>query len=303
MTLSKKEKRIAKLDGRTVKSFRAIHAYKFYFFHPKVFPSIIRFAWCVLKDFFALQFNQKFSFKKIPVINVDHPLDSKIPFNPAKIKTYLDFINFWIRPFALLTDRIGVHRTAPLLKKWVDLIHQEYYEASRMYRYRLSTTERPKYHRGLFSVIHSLDPHLCCVPSLHIAILALFYAYMKNIFKDETFTEKERFLWTTETYNYAIEIAESVLYVKQHSVNCIPAALYMVTRLYPDMFTPTDATNFINDMFLSATDIDFKDASAIREHISFSYECFLLEGCITNDWRDPVKKWINSYSFANSEQK
>jgi len=296
MRMTKQEKRRAKTAGRTIKSYNALLAYAHYFFHPSVLPPLIHFAWIVLKDFFLLQFDRVIGFTKTKILHVDNPLDEKIPFDTTKVEVYLDFINYWVRPFVLLTDRIGTYRTARLLGKWLKLIAIEYHEASRMYRFRMSTTKRPEYTQGMFSVLHALDPHLLCVPSLHVAILSLFYAYFRDILKDKTFTDKERFNWTTEVYNHAIEIAESVLYVKQHSINCVAAALYMVSRLWPDTFTPTDATNFINDMFLSATDISQKDCAEIREYIAFNYECFLLEGCISSDWRDPIKKWLVNYS-------
>lgn len=295
MRMTSQEKRQAKTAGKSIRSCNALLAYAHYFFHPAVFPQLMRFLFIVLKDFFVLQFDRALGLTKTKILKVDNPLDEKVPFDSSKIEIYLDFINYWLRPFVLLTDRIGTYKTARLLGKWFNLIGTEYHEASKMYRFRMSTTERPQLNKGLFGVVHALDPHLCCVPSLHIAILSLFYAYMRNILKDECFTDNERFNWTTEVYNHAIEIAESVLYVKQHSVNCIAAALYMVSRLWPDTFTPTDATNFINDMFLSATDISQKDCAEIREYISFNYECFLLEGCISMDWRDPIKKWIMNY--------
>ena len=52
----------------------------------------------VLEDFFWLQFAVKWGFKKLPVVDVDHPLDDEVPFAPDKVGAYLDFVAYWIRP-------------------------------------------------------------------------------------------------------------------------------------------------------------------------------------------------------------
>ena len=89
--------------------------------------------------------------------------------------------------------------------------------------------------------------------------------------------------------------------MKQHSVNCVASALYMITKCFPDIFTPNDATNFINDMFLTAETISQEDCMVIKEYISFLYERFLLEGYAADDWREPVIRWISTYN--SSEEK
>ena len=118
-------------------------------------------------------------------------------------------------------------------------------------------------------------------------------------FKELGFSDAECFKKNTELYNHSIEIAESVLYVKQHSVNCVPAALYMTTKLFPQLFTPNDAVNFINDMFLTSNDIKKEDLSEIKDYISFMYERFLLEGYSADDWKESVYRWITSYEIDN----
>ena len=46
---------------------------------------MIKYLVTVMRDFFFLQFAVKFGFKKIPVLNVDHPLDNAVPFTPEKV--------------------------------------------------------------------------------------------------------------------------------------------------------------------------------------------------------------------------
>lgn len=254
------------------------------------------FLWSVFRNFFLTQFLQKWGWIKLPVVHADHPLDKKIPWTPSKVLDYMEFVQFFLRPNTMLIKRYGIKKAAPICNEWFRLLAKAYSQAGKMYRVTLSTTERPvcKDNRH-FKTIQKWDPHLLCVPSLHIAIVILVFSYFKKAFKNLGFDEDELFRKNTELYNTAIKIAESVLYIKQHSVNCIPAAIYMVTKVYPDLWTPNDSVNFINDMFLTAKDISAADCAKIKEHILFMYERFLLEGYSSDDWRGPVIRWITTY--------
>jgi hypothetical protein len=115
------------------------------------------------------------------------------------------------------------------------------------------------------------------------------------IFKREGFSTQDSDAWGSQLYARAVEIAETVLYVKQHSVNCIPAALYMMTRITPELFTIEDGVDFINSLFRSAEDISQEDKNAIREHIQFMFERLVLEGTTESDWVSPVEHWLKDY--------
>lgn len=115
------------------------------------------------------------------------------------------------------------------------------------------------------------------------------------LFKRESFTQQESEQWNSELYAQAVAIGETVLYVKQHSVNCIPAALYMLTKITPELFTPQMAVNFINDLFKNSTDITDADKKEINSYIQFMFERLLLEGALEDDWRTPVIRWLDSY--------
>ncbi len=297
---SREAKRIAKVSGRPLASFKVAKCYMNIPFRFTTIPVVYPFFATVINDFFLLQFLEKWHIIHIPIIHVDHPLDKKVPFTPERVDTYLDFINFWIRPLDMLIERYGAHKSMKFIREWLILITRTYKEASRMYKFRMTTTNRPDYRETKkFRQIHRADPHYLCVPSLHIAIVVLVYSYYRDLFKREHFTQQECDQWNKELYNGAVSIGETVLYIKQHSVNCIPAALYMMTRLVPELFTPTDAIQFINDLFKNATDIKLEDRDAIVNHISFMYERLLLEGCNDDDWRAPVQRWVLQYKSAD----
>ncbi len=257
MSLTKREKRIASVDGREIKSFSSRKAGFMTFINPGMWFSRLHLSVAISRYNSSL----KDSYDKV-AHNFDELIPAKTP--ETKIKKLIK--KFWKRPFSLLSKRTGFFNACSLLEKWYVLLSDQLSEAEKLSEFKLAP----------------------------VTTLALFYAFARDVFKKDEFTDKEKFLWTTEIYNTAIAIAEEGLFAKEYGINTIPAALYMASRLWPDMFTATDATNFINDILLSCKEISAKDAAAIRDHISFTYECFLLEGCISKDWRDPIKKWLES---------
>ena len=296
--LTRRERRELKFKERPLKSWSGLYPYFRIIPSPRTCKIAWKFLYTVTKNYMGTQFLQKWGFYHIPVVNVDSPLDKKIPFTPEKVYIYMDFVYLFLRPLTMLIKRYGMKKAAPWCREWFTATTKVYNEAGRMYKHTLSTTERPVYKENIhFRIIHAFDPHLLCVPSLHIALIALTTVFFKKLFKDIGLDEAECFQKNTELYNEAVEIAESVLYMKQHSVNCIPSALYMITKLFPSLFTPNDAVNFINDMFLTAPAISAADTAEIKDHISFMYERLLLEGIAADDWREPVIRWIENYDW------
>jgi hypothetical protein len=161
----------------------------------------------------------------------------------------------------------------------------------------MTTTVRPPSDNPLIKTIRRVDPHYLCVPSLHIAVVVLTFAFFREFFKKEaaflSVADRERY--ESNLYSGALTIAETVLYIKQHSVNCIPAALYMLCRLVPELWTFTDAIEFIDRLFADANDITPDAGDIIRAHIHLLFERLVLEGFYSDDWTEPVKRWIVNY--------
>ena len=285
-----------KLAGKTIKELGILLPYLTVPFRRKSLKPLCRYLRTVIKDFFFLQFSVKFGWKKIEVVNVDHGLDRKIPFRPDKSDIYLDFIHFWIRPFTFMMRRFGIRRAIPWCAGFLSALDQAYREASRVYRFKMTTTTRPPpgKNRNL-KIIHRLDPHFLCVPSLHIAVVALTWTYFHEAFRAEGMDGAELARRSAELRQGALESAETVLYRKQHSVNCVPAALYMTRFLRPDLLTIQKAVDFIGDLFANAEDIRPDDRKTVVSHIDYMFERLLLEGCNEDDWAVPVRKWIADY--------
>ena len=261
--------------------------------------SLCGYLYTVVTKFFWLQFSVKLGLRKIPVLPVDNALDKKVPFNPLKVPIYLDFIHFWVRPMVFIINKYGTKKAVPYCAKFFAIIDKSYQEAARIYSFRMSTTDRPmckvdKSVQRHFNTIRTVDPHYLCVPSLHIAIVVLAYTFFRQTFKELEMDNKEQDFYNAELYRGALDIAETVLYVKQHSVNCIPAALFMMTNLIPEYFKAEDARIFINDLFKDCTDIQPEDKINIHNHIKNMYENLLQEKG-EKDWTEPVKNWIVNY--------
>ena len=288
--------RIEKYSKWDLKDFKVIHAYTTLFFRPASYKETFSFIWSVITQFFLLQYFQKIRLTHYPIKHVDHELDEKVPFRPEKIKVYLEFINIWIHPLVMLIRRFNSFEGSKLAAEFMCYIKENYKSAAVMYRKCMTTTYRPKCPSSkALTNVQRADPHYLCVPSLHIATVCLCYSFYKMIFKRENFTKEESEKWYNELYFHAVEIGETVLYVKQHSVNCIPAALYMITKNYPELFTPEMGIEYINDLFKNSTDIAPEDKKKINEHIKFTYEKFLLEGIYEKDWTVPVERWLADY--------
>ena len=286
---------------RPIDSYGAFLPYLIIPFRLKSAKVLFRFLRTVVRDFFWLQFSVKWRFKTIPVLDVSHPLDELIPFTPDKVKIYLNFTNFWIRPMTFLFRRLGVKKALPYCIEYLSLIETAYANAAKVYRFCMTTTKRPDYKTdAAFKMIHAFDPHLLCVPSLHVAIVILSSVYYADVFKNDDFTEEEREMYTAELREGARRIIESVLYVKQHSVNCIPAAMYMMLYVLKNRFTISAGIDIINSLFADDETLSDPDKKKISAHIHFMFERLLLEGANENDWTVPVKRWLKSYARSKN---
>ena len=283
-------------DNHPLKSFNPLVAYAGVLFGPPSFLTNFKCFATILKEFFFLQYFEKFHILHIPVVHVDHPLDKKIPFTPEKVKIYLDFINLWVRPLAMLVKKFGFWHASRLTKQWMLRFRKLYQCCGKIYHFRLTTTDRPKYKEMReFRQIHALDPHFLCVPSLHVATVFLAFGFYRHIFGTEDFTETEKALWSEELYRGALEITETVLYVKQHSVNCIPAALYLVTQNFPEWITLDDARKFISELFVKPEGFSEEEAFQVREHIRATFEQYLVDGQKASNWYEPIWEFLVNY--------
>ncbi len=292
-----KAKVAQKFEIRPIRNFSPLPTWIAGLTNPKILPHTVAYIHTVTADFFGLQFLRKFKLVRIPILNVETPLDKRIPFAPQHLNDYLGFVNFWIRPLAMLIKILRSKNAAPYLAEFFSLLKKSYKSAAQIYRFCMTTTRRPLYKkRTYFVILRALDPHYMCVPSLHIAIVSLCYAFFRDVLQKENFSAEQRELWTREIYEGAIKIAETVLYVKQHSVNCIPAALYMMTKIVPKIFSESDAQKFLSDMFVTRRDIPQDAREEIVNYMKNLFTRFHEEGKNSDQWNAPIKNWMKEYA-------
>jgi hypothetical protein len=110
----------------------------------------------------------------------------------------------------------------------------------------------------------------------------------------------------------ALAITQAILFVKQHSVNCVAAAMYAMTCFDRDLFPPEEAEAFTNLLFgdpppppdaaamknrlrpcaAPRTKLPPADAVEIRAHIISLYRLFLAEGKDARDWTEPLLRFL-----------
>lgn len=97
----------------------------------------------------------------------------------------------------------------------------------------------------------------------------------------------------------ALAISESVLYVKQHSVNCVAAGLYAMTRFDPTLFPEAEAIAFAERLFADAPlagerpPVAEGDRAAIRDYIIGLYRRFAVEGRDSGTaWEEPLLNFL-----------
>ncbi len=261
----------------------------------------LRVLWIVTRFFFFPQFQTLFlarfrPAKARPVVSVDHPLDKDIPFRPEHVQLYLSFIPLWLKSCAELY-RLRGRKALPAMRDYFTFIGDLYREAAEIYLTCQSTTARPNYKKGPFRLIHISDPHLHCVPSLHVMLVAANYYWMAKIYKEWGLTcrrSRENLDWFWEQ---ALSISESVLFIKQHSVNCIPAALFMLSSGEVAL-NKNEGLAFIEKLF-TLLDPDLASAEEIRNYIDSRYLKLLALGKKGLSQKDVVLAFLSEIKNGN----
>ena len=284
-------------------------------------PTTLKCVVTIFYNFFYRQYRAALLPGRVPVSKVDHPLDKKIPFAPSWVIIYLDFTTFWVRIVTFLLKEYG-SRAFSIVKEFISSMGDLYIFAAQVYKRNFSTTKRPFYvSRPRFFLIHLVDPHLMCIPSLHVMLVIRTYTKFTQIMKK--LGEYEKYAAQIEEVKQgALAISRAILFVKQHSVNCISAAMYAMTCFSPELFPPAEAESFANQIFLPETAIKFaplskgmanyaarpaaapelnippEDAREILKHVVGLYRHFMSEKENSKNWYDPLLNFMKSMPRA-----
>jgi hypothetical protein len=261
----------------------------------KLAPHFFRTARSIRKNFFRIQSHARRYPGIIPVVNVDHPLDKAIPFRPKWVMVYHDFSAFWVRTAAYLSRKVSSEAAGDFIATMGEL----YVAAAEVYSQHMSTTDRPRYFGNIGCIVIQLfDPHLLCVPSLHVMVCIHTWIKARHLLQTHGKGQWEE-QYVERIFNHAILITESILYMKQHSVNCIPAAMYAMSCFEPELFARQDAAAFVTALFKDErnTDISPTERDAIWNFMSTAYNDFMLErekllAVGNNDWILPLIEFL-----------
>jgi hypothetical protein len=131
-----------------------------------------------------------------------------------------------------------------------------------------------------------------CIPSLHVMVMILSYTRFREILR--SFGDEETLAPQIDEVNAgAALITEAILYVKQHSVNCVAAAMYAMNRFDPALFPPAEAEVFVSRLFLEPEGLSPADALIIKDHITALYRRFMDESPGPGEpWDAPLIRFL-----------
>jgi hypothetical protein len=110
-----------------------------------------------------------------------------------------------------------------------------------------------------------------------------------------TLGDTERFVPQIEEIRRgALTITEAILYVKQHSVNCVAAALYAMTRFDQPLFPQKEAAWFVSQLFIRADIPNAEDSKIIGNYMLELYTKFLEKGNTAQSWEEPLLDFLRS---------
>ena len=183
----------------------------------------------IIRTFFIPQYQGRLRIKKRIVVNVDHELDKLIPFSTDYIKIYMSFTHLWIKSIFFIYLEFG-KKSLPLINQYIKDIGRLYINSFDVSNKCQSTTTRPGSGMNIpLKLIHWVDPHLHCVPSLHVMIVCFNHLRIDTLIK--TLSDNAASYSAEIDYlgNQAVQITNSILFMKQHSINCIPAGLFALS--------------------------------------------------------------------------
>jgi len=226
--------------------------------------------WHGAVHFFAPQFQTLLRPGLRPVVSLSHPLDGEIPFRPRLIATYLGYIGFYLKTLRCLYERFG-RAVLPDIRRSLDEVCLLYREAGEIYRRCQSTTTNrpPLPRRPLFVLIYLFDPHLHCIPSLHILLVGYNQHFTSRTLRRLGARGPADLAILEEVDEEARRITETVLLVRQHSVLDIGPSLFLLSSLFPG-YGRIEVERLLSGLF-TGWDIEEGVKKRLRELLLGSY--------------------------------
>ncbi len=235
----------------------------------------------IVGKFFLPQFSSKFRVTNREIIKVDHTLDRLIPFSSTYLPTYMSFTKLWIQSIYFVLKEFGAP-SLPFIRQFLEGLKTLYITGSTVYDTYLSTTQRPKSGKNIpLKLVHMADPHLHCFPSLHVMIVS--YTYIKiSGYIDTAASDPEEYGREKDyLFSEVVNIIDSVLFLKQHSVNCIPAGFFALRSTIKDF--PEEFPYTVAKQMLKTSGLSHVSQETVRHYITELYSTFLKQSSGTDD--------------------
>ena len=231
------------------------------------------------------------------VATLSHPLDRDIPFRPREVVAYLGYMSFWFKTLRWFYDRIGKAALPDILRS-MDEVLQLYREAGAIYRRCQSTTSTraPLPGHAYFALIYLVDPHLACIPSLHILLICHNEIGAAHILRRHGLSAGENREFLDAVREEAKRITEAVLLVKQHSVVDVAPTLFLLTALFPN-FRREEVRDFVGRLFRDWPRPEAYKQS-LRALILSTYDEFLeeYEARGRSGYREQILEFLGRYT-------
>lgn len=286
--------------GHQILRENPVHLVIIVLFKWRLLKPALSFIGTVSRRFFLDQFMYRLKPGRVPVKNIEHPLDAWIPVRYEMAGVYLGFIKLWIYALAYLRRHIGPDFDDDIVDFLAGL-QRCYADAAGIYGQCLSTTRRPaRAPCPSLAFVYAVDPHLFCVPSLHVLVVGYTYHRLRGLLAarglDGRFAVELAAL-----RDRAIAITESILYVRQHSVNCIPAALSMLQVIVPS-YDEVESKAFLSALFIGEPELsEYRRAEALAYMVAL-YDTLCSAGKGQEERYGAIVKFLLEYRSMKFEQ-
>lgn len=259
---------------------------------------IFRFLGVVLRKFFIDQFIYRAqiaagSEKAPPLKNVEHELDRLIPVRYDTSALYLSFIMMWISALGYFRKAIG-RDFDPDVLSFLDGLERCYVDAAQVYAHCVSTTRRPDRAPSLrLAFVYAVDPHLFCVPSLHVMVVGYTWKKLSDLLAARGLADR----FSAELaalHDRAVRITESILYVRQHSVNCIPAGFSLLGGILTS-FGQAETDSIAHALFAGEPQMSEQERAAVLSYMDGLYRQVSAGSNDTSGRIDAINAFMDGY--------
>jgi len=292
------------LRSNSVQKSSHIHGFVRLFFCKYTRSSVCAYIKAVFTEFFFPQYTGYGPEGKKTAVNVEHPFDFTIPFEPELGKVYHRFFPHGFRVMNLLFKNFfskwhkgkSTREFYSVICEMISGITRYYYDCSWICSRIRSTTSRPPVRLRIpFILIHLTDPHFHCVPSLHVLSMYYFYAWVRTAGTKFAATSAEALELSDQAFHEATIVTEAILFVKQHSVNCIAASFFMLTITMP-FFEESEVRRCILSLFTTfGAELPNKDT--LRSYMLEHYQALVSEyrSQSGRDWKNFLIRYLKKF--------